>query len=171
MNKDPFDFLDKGLDKLDGALDKMDGAFDKMDGMFNEMSDMFDNMDFGDIDGLHIKIQKVKDKFNISTAEALKGYKASYERATRAQTENHELAGHYDRMTLKRLHRRKLAALRNLLVASVLLAISLAFGLVIFFGDEDTSSAPPLVEHSAPLNPTLDSSSHETDIPKLKVVD
>ena len=171
MNKDPFDFLDKGLDKLDGALDKMDGAFDKMDGMFNEMSDMFDNMDFGDIDGLHIKIQKVKDKFNISTEEALRGYKKSYEKATSRQEENHPPKGHYDRMTMNRLRARKIAALRNLAVATVLLMISILFGMVIFFGDEDTSSAPPLVEHSAPLNPTLDSSSQETDIPKLKVVE
>lgn len=154
MNKDPFDFLDRGLDKLDGAFDKMDESFDKM-------SDVFDNMDFGDIDDLHVKIQKVKDKFNISTAEALQGYKKSYEKDTKKQTQ---------RVTLQQWRRRRVAALKNLIVASVLLAIALVFGMVIFF-DEDTSSAPPLVQHSAPLNPTLDSSTQETDIPKLKVVE
>lgn len=169
MNKDPFDFLDRGLDKLDGALDKMDDAFDKMDDSFDKVSEMFDNMDFGDIDGLHIKIQQVKDKLHISTTEALRGYKASYEKATRAQTDNHKRD--YDRMTLKQLSSRRLAAIRNLIIGGILFLTAVVFGLMIF-DKEDTSSAPPLVEHSAPLNPTLDSSSQETtDIPKLKVVE
>jgi hypothetical protein len=144
--KDPFNFMDDVFDKMDGLFDKMDGAFDKVESMFDEI----------EVDNLSEKIQQVKDRYGVR-------------HTIRNRDFEHELD---KRKAVMDIRRRGKAATRNLFLF-LLFTILIGAALMMFFiTPQQDSTPPPLVETSAPLNPTLNNSTPETtDIPTLKTIE
>lgn len=63
--------------------DGIDKLFESLEKTFDTMDEVFENIDFDShIDDIHIKIEKIKHKYNISTTEAMDKMRKSIERKT-----------------------------------------------------------------------------------------
>jgi len=152
---DPFDPFERAFDKFEDAFDKVDSAFDKID-------DLFDGVTYDKgISKLKLKLEELKKKQASrptpppGRVDGLKHSRDEVERIFQRRKES--------------LDRRSKRAIRNIIVFATLFTfIFIAIIMGGFLGNKKEATPPPLVETSAPLNPTL-GEKPTNDIPKLEL--
>jgi hypothetical protein len=156
--------------KFDDMFDGVDKAFDKMNQTFDKMSDIFDSIDFdSNIDDVHIKIQNLKDKYSFTTGDAIKVMRDTIISDPMGKVDEKVSEHHFSIKRQQEKHKRSVKIL--FILAGFVMAFGILFS-VLIFSDKETETTPkPLAETSAPLNPTLDTSSNKSDIPKLKTIE
>ena len=149
-------------------FEEMDKAFEKMDGAFEKMDEILDGVDFqSNIDDVHTKIQKIKDRYNLSTKDAID--------AMASHLINRKKHGERIKVRMEVTNDRSRYFIKNLIGVS-LLAFFIAIGvllLTVVYDTKEKTQPPPLVEKSAPVNPTLNvpQGNAESDTPQLRKIE
>ena len=136
-------------------FDDFDDMFDSMDNVFDGLDSVFDNLSSGSMSDLKARLEKLKTK--VKKPPTIPNFRRSEFINDTIRTRNE-----FINLRVKR-------GIRNIVVfGSIVSLILLALTINILSSNKDEKSTTPLVEKSAPLNPSLDDK-QTTDIPTLKI--